>query len=257
MRINKYISHNTKYSRREADELIKGGRVKIGHKIVTDLSTKVESGDKVFLNGKLIKPKHKFTVIVYNKPKGELVTKRDDRGRRTIYDSLPKKFSHFIPIGRLDFASEGLLLLTDSPKVASSLMESRLERVYYLKVKGLITPKIEEAMQKGLFLQDASKGAHEKSKKGAMEFSPFVAYKIIKNSPTFSKLKVVISEGKNRELRRFFAYFDRDVLDLKRVSFGGIDLGVLKEGKTRFLTKKEYEDLRAYLKEIEKNSGKK
>jgi len=111
VRINKYISHNTKYSRREADELIKAGRVKIGHKIVTDLSTKVESGDKVFLNGKLIKPKHKFTVIVYNKPKGELVTKRDDRGRRTIYDSLPKKFSHFIPIGRLDFASEGLLLL--------------------------------------------------------------------------------------------------------------------------------------------------
>ncbi len=252
MRINKYISHNTKYSRREADELIKEGRVKIGHKVVTDLSTQVEPGDRVFVNGKPVKVQHKFTVIVYNKPKGELVTKRDDRGRRTIYDTLPKKFAHFIPIGRLDFASEGLLLLTDSPKVASALMESELERVYYLKIKGSVTPQMEEAMREGLFLEDASKGAHEKSKEKSMRFAPFRAYKIIKNSPTFSKLKVVISEGKNRELRRFFAHFDRDVVDLKRVSFGGVDLGMLKEGKTRYLTSKEYEDLRKYLKELEK-----
>ncbi len=256
MRINKYISHNTKYSRREADELIKSGKVKIGHKVVTDLSTKVEPGDRVFLNGKPIKQKHKFTVIVYNKPKGELVTKRDDRGRRTIYDTLPKKFSHFIPIGRLDFASEGLLLLTDSPKVASALMESKLERVYYLKIKGSITPDMEEAMREGLFLEDATKGAHEKNSQKSMSFSPFVAYKIIKNSPAFSKLKVIISEGKNRELRRFFAYFDREVMDLKRVGFAGVELGVLKEGKTRYLTKREYEDLRGYLKELEKTNKK-
>ena len=257
MRINKYISHNTKYSRREADELIKEGRVKIGHKVVTDLSTQVEPGDRVFVNGKPVKVQHKFTVIVYNKPKGELVTKRDDRGRRTIYDTLPKKFAHFIPIGRLDFASEGLLLLTDSPKVASALMESELERVYYLKIKGSVTPQMEEAMREGLFLEDASKGAHEKSKEKSMRFAPFRAYKIIKNSPTFSKLKVVISEGKNRELRRFFEHFNRKVLDLKRLSYGWISLNALPTGKVRFFNKKEYKLLKEFLKEYDaKNKNK-
>ena len=80
-----------------------------------------------------------------------------------------------------------------------------------------------------------------------MQIAPFLGYKIIKNSPTFSKLKVAIKEGKNRELRRFFAYFDSNVVDLKRVSFGGIDLGMLKEGKTRFLTKSEYQSLHDFL----------
>ncbi len=252
MRLNKYISHNTKYSRREADKLIEEGRVKINRQVVKEHGVTVKKGDRVYVNDRLVKPQTKFTVIVYHKPKGELVTKKDDRGRKTVYDSLPKKFSHFIPIGRLDFASEGLLLLTDSPKVASSIMESSLERVYYLKIRGSVTPEMEKAMQEGLTLKDATKGAHEKTKEKSMTFAPFVAYKIIKNSPTFSKLKVVISEGKNRELRRFFAHFDREVVDLKRVSFGGVDLGVLKKGKTRYLTKKEYEDLKEFLKELEK-----
>jgi len=255
VRLNKYISHNTKYSRREADKLIEEGRVKINHKVINDLSTKVEKEDRVFIDSKLIKPSTKFTVIVYHKQKGELVTKKDDRGRKTIYDNLPKKYAHFIPIGRLDFTSEGILLLTDSPKVATKLMHSRLERVYYLKIKGFVTPKMEEAMMEGLYLEDATKGAHEKSRQKSMEFAPFVAYKIIKNSPTFSKLKVVINEGKNRELRRFFAYFDAEVADLKRVSFAGISLGILKEGKTRYLTKKEYDDLHKFLKEEKKRQN--
>ena len=249
IRLNKFISHNTKYSRREADSLIQEGRVKINHKIISDLSTKVEEGDRVFIDSKLIKPSSKFTVIVYHKQKGELVTKKDDRGRKTIYDTLPKKYAHFIPIGRLDFTSEGLLLLTDSPKVATKLMHSPLERVYYLKIKGFVTERMQEAMREGLYLENALKGAHEKSKQKSMEFAPFLAYKIIKNSPTFSKLKVAISEGKNRELRRFFAHFDAEVADLKRVSFAGIDLGVLKEGKTRFLSKSEYDNLHKFLKE--------
>ncbi len=255
MRLNKYISHNTTYSRREADKLIKDGFVKVNHKVVKEPYYDVEKDDKVFLKGRLIKVKRGFTVIVYNKPKGELVTKKDDRGRRTIYDSLGSKFRHFIPIGRLDFATEGLLLLTDSPKVAQVLMESNLERIYKVKIKGSITPAIEKAMKEGLELEDATKGAHKDSKIKSMVFAPFYAYQIIKNDPKYSKLKIALSEGQNREIRRFFAHFNREVVDLKRLEFGGVALNALPVGKTRYLTKKEYDDLKEFLKNQKKEKN--
>jgi len=249
IRLNKFLSHNTKYSRREADKLIESGRVEVNGKVVTDLSTKVKEGDKVKLNGRYIKPKsmHEMTVIVYHKPKGELVTKKDPKGRRTIYDSLPKRYAHFVPIGRLDFASEGLLLLTDSPRVADILMRSNLERVYNLKIRGSITNAMEKAMQEGMKIR-GKKGAHEKSTIEEMEFAPFFAYQILKNESNYSKIRVAIGEGKNRELRRFFGHFDREVLDLHRVSFGGISLNNLPKGKTRYLSQKEYDDLHAFIK---------
>lgn len=253
MRLNKYISHNTKYSRREADKLIEEGKVKIGQKVIKDFSTDIVRDDKVYVEGKLIKVQKIFTVIVYNKPKGELVTKNDPKGRKTIYDTLPSKFSHYIPIGRLDFASEGVLLMTDSPKVADALMNSNIERIYNIKIKGNITDTMIQAMQEGIEIKDSKKGAHEETDIESMIIAPFFAYKIIKNTPTYSKLRVVICEGKNRELRRFFGHFDRDVVDLKRVAFGEIELSYLPEGKTRFLEKKEYEKLRSFLKEFEKD----
>ncbi len=240
------ISHNTRYSRREADELIKNAEVTLDGKVVTDLSTKVDFGDKIHIKGRRLYRKDHFSVIVYHKRKGELVTKKDDRGRKTIYDNLPKKFSHYLPVGRLDFTSEGLLLLTDSPNVAGKLMQSNLERIYYLKIEGEVTDAMQEGMKNGVFI-DSKVGGHKNSDIESMQIAPFLGYKIIKNSPTFSKLKVAIKEGKNRELRRFFAYFDSNVVDLKRVSFGGIDLGMLKEGKTRFLTKSEYQSLHDFL----------
>ncbi|BCD59328.1 MULTISPECIES: pseudouridine synthase [unclassified Nitratiruptor] len=255
MRLNKYISHNTTYSRREADRLIQEGFVKVNRQVVKEPFYDVQEGDKVFVKGKLIKPKVDYTVIVYNKPKGELVTKKDDRGRKTIYDSLPKKFAHYIPVGRLDFASEGLLLLTDSPKIAQALMESDIPRVYNVKIKGEVTPKMEEAMREGLELENATAGAHEKSNITSMKFAPFFAYRIDKNAPTFSKLKVALTEGKNREIRRFFAHFGKDVVDLKRVEYGWIKLNALPTGKTRYLSKKEYEKLREFLKELNANNS--
>ncbi len=250
MRINKYISHNTKYSRREADELIKKGLVKLNTQVVTDLSTQVnEEEDKVKIKDKLIFKKTKFSMIVYNKQKGELVSKKDDRGRKTIYDSLPKKFAHYLSVGRLDFASEGLLLLTDAPAIATALMTSDMERMYYLKIKGSVSDAMIKAMQEGLMAADASKGGHEKSKITSMEFKPFLAYKIMQSSGGYTKLKVIINEGKNRELRRFFGYFDTEVVDLKRVSFGRMSLDTLRPGKFRYLENNEYEDLRDFLKQ--------
>lgn len=256
MRLNKFIAHNTTYSRREADKLIFDGKVKIDKKVVDNPAIDVTAQMHVSVNDKPVREKTMFTVAVYNKPKGELVTKNDPRGRKIIYDSLPAKFKHFIPVGRLDFATEGVLLLTDSSKVATALMTSGLERVYNVKIKGLVTDPMIEAMENGLELDDASAGAHEKSDITSMSFAPFFAYQVKKSSAIYSTLKIAISEGKNREVRRFFAHFGAEVADLKRVNFGGVELNNLPTGKTRYLTKKEYEDLRKFLYNLEKTSKK-
>ena len=249
VRLNKFISHNSNFSRREADKQIEEGRVKVNGKVVTNLATKVSAEDDVQIGKRKIKEDKNrlITVIVYNKPKGEIVSKNDPQGRKTIFDSLGSKYKHFMPVGRLDFASEGLLLLTDSVDVVNALTTSDLERVYKLKVNGFITPKVEEAMQQGLELEDASAGAHEKSKIKAMSFKPFLAYDIQRNDAKFSRIRVAITEGKNRELRRFFAYFGLDVLDLKRFEFGGISLNNLPTGKSRYLSKEEYRNLRHFM----------
>jgi len=250
MRLNKYIAHNSTYSRREADRAIQDGYVRVNGEIELNPATQIdEYKDIVYVSGKQVSAKSKYTVIVYNKPKGELVTKHDPRGRKTIYDTLDKKFKHFIPVGRLDFASEGVLLLTDASFVATALMNSDLERIYKIKIKGAITPQMEEAMLEGLELEDASKGAHKNSKITSMSFAPFLGYKIQKNTPTYSILKVAISEGKNRELRRFFAHFDAEVVDLKRLSFAEIELNNLPTGKSRYLTRSEYNALHTFLKD--------
>ncbi|PHM18591.1 MAG: pseudouridine synthase [Sulfuricurvum sp. PD_MW2] len=253
MRLNKFIAHYSTYSRREADKAIQDGYVRINGEIETNPATQVdEKYDSVMISGNKITPTDQFTVIVYNKPRGELVTKKDPQGRKTIYDSLAKQYRHYIPVGRLDFASEGLLLLTDASRVATALMTSKMERVYKIKIKGPVSEAMQVAMGEGLELEDASAGAHEHSEIESMSFAPFYAYQIQKNQGDFSVLKVAIGEGQNRELRRFFAHFGAEVVDLKRLSFGGIDLNNLPTGKVRFLERSEYASLREFLETIEK-----
>jgi len=250
MRLNKYIAHYSTYSRREADKAVQDGYVRVNGEIETNPATQIQEGvDIVYISGKQVSPQEKYTVIVYNKPKGELVTKNDPKGRKTIYDSLSKEFRHFIPVGRLDFASEGLLLLTDASYVATALMESDLERIYKIKIKGSVTPDMEDAMLHGIYLDDATAGAHSHSKIRSMDIKPFIGYKIQKNQPNYSILKVALQEGQNRELRRFFAHFGAEVVDLKRVSFAEIELNNLPTGKTRYLTRSEYSALYKFLKE--------
>ena len=255
MRLNKYISHNTKYSRREADRLIEAGEVTLNKTPLQDFAYEVQEEDRIFVKGMLLREKsNELTIIVYNKPKGVLVTKKDDRGRATIYHKLPGKFRHFVPVGRLDYASEGLLLLTDNIEVATALMESRLDRTYNLKIDKPISKEMLEAMQEGLVLDDARAGAHEKSKIYSMSFAPFAHYEIRAEGKSFTKLRVTITEGKNRELRRFFGHFDAKVLDLKRIAFGGIELNNLPTNKTRFFLRKEYDDVHQFMKRKKANA---
>jgi 23S rRNA pseudouridine2605 synthase len=257
MRLNKYISHNSNYSRREADRLIAEEKVKVNKKTITEGFADVSDEDDIEISSRPLKPKDDnfYTVIVYNKQKGELVTKKDDRGRKTIYDSLPHKFKHFLPVGRLDFMSEGLLILSDSPKVVDALMHSDFERMYKLKIEGDITKQMMENMEDGLEIQDSLAGAHHLSQIDNMLISPFIAYNILKNDTKYSKLKVVIGEGQNRELRRFFGHFNKNVVDLKRIAFGSFTLDSLPSGKFRYFDKKEYKELRSYLKRIDKDDA--
>lgn len=253
MRLNKYIAHYSTYSRREADQAILDGYVRIDGEIETNPATQVdERHANVMISGNKITPSDQFTVIVYNKPRGELVTKKDPQGRKTIYDSLAKQYRHYIPVGRLDFASEGLLLLTDASRVATALMTSKMERVYKIKIKGPVTEGMKIAMGEGLELEDASAGAHEHADAGPMSFAPFYAYQVQKDQGDYSILKVAIGEGQNRELRRFFAHFGAEIVDLKRLSFGGIELNNLPTGKVRFLERNEYTSLREFLDAVEK-----
>ncbi len=257
MRLNHFIALHSKYSRREADKLITDGVVKINHTIATQHSIvpqvalqnpNIAMKDfKIFIHGKMLHyaKKKAYTAIVYHKPKGELVSKKDIYGRRLIYDSLNKRYAHFMPVGRLDFASEGLLILSDDKAVVSKLMHSQLERTYILKIDSHITKPMIKAMQEGLTLQNAKAGGHKLSKITTMEFMP-MGFEILKNA-TISKLKVYITEGKNRELRRFFAHFHANVLDLRRVCYGFVHLNALPVGKMRFFTKQEYDDLHTFM----------
>lgn len=246
MRLNQFIAHNGKYSRREADKLIEQGRVSIG-KIKADTKSVLNDGDVVFIDGKRLHKSYQYTCIVYHKPKGEIVSKNDPQQRRVIYDSLDKQYRHFASVGRLDFASEGLLILSDNKEVVRKLMESKLNREYILKLDGTITQKMIGAFENGLELEDATLGGHSKSKIKSMNFKPFVSFAIIKNDRNFSKLKVCIAQGQNRELRRFFAFFKREVLDLKRVAYGFVHLNALPCGKSRFFSKDEYKQLREFM----------
>ncbi|RDU61163.1 pseudouridine synthase [Helicobacter marmotae] len=246
MRLNQYIAHHSQYSRREADKLIQEGRVRVGRTKATSHYV-LQEGEAVFIDGQRLKPEKHFTCIVYHKPKGELVSKSDERSRRVIYQSLGEKFRHFVYVGRLDFASEGLLILTDSAYVAKSLMESSMERSYILKIDTSITQEMIRAMEEGFVCEDARIGGHPKSSIVSMDFAPFAKYQILKNDKKYSKLKVSITEGKNRELRRFFGAFGANVVDLRRISYGFVHLNALPCGKKRYFNKDEYKQLHTFL----------
>lgn len=251
MRLNQYIAHHSTYSRREADALIESRRVRINNNIANPTSV-LKDGDIVFVDGKRLKQAKGYTAIIYHKPKGEIVSKKDEFGRRSIYDSLDYKFKHFVYAGRLDYASEGLLILSDSKKVVSALMESSLPRTYNIKLdKGLnkeILDFIAKSMESGEWIEIAGKkGAHTKSTITKMFLAPFVDFVILKDSAKFPRIRVTLCEGKNRELRRFFAYFNYEVRDLKRVSYGFCSLNGLVAGKWRYFNRNEYNKLHHFM----------
>ena len=221
MRLNKYIARAGICSRRAADELIKEGLIMINGQVSTDLSYQVSETDKVEYNQKILTIK-KASLYAFHKPKNCLTTKFDPEGRTIIYDLLPKELENYSPIGRLDYNSEGLLLLTNDGELKRyyELPKNKILRTYKVRIFGKLLDSDKKQIEAGITI-DGIKYQKPKLK--------------ITQIATNSWLEISLSEGKNREIRNIFSYFDHPVSRLIRISFGKFKLGSLAPGQIKEL----------------------
>lgn len=232
MRINKYLASCGVASRRNCEEYILQGRVKINGRRVKDLSILVRPDDIVTLDGKKVQPQ-KHIYLMLHKPKGYLSTTKDDRGRKTVME-LVKAYrdTRLFPVGRLDYDTEGLLLLTTDGEFAQKLTHpsNQVPKTYHVKVEGEVYPIELEKLQNGVVLD----GVRTKKCKATL----------ISFLDNISKIEITITEGRNRQIRRMFEAIGRNVLFLKRVAIGQVRLGGLTRGKYRPLKEKEINQLK-------------
>lgn len=229
MRINKYLSECGVASRRFADELIKSGRVSVNGKKLTELGYIVNvENDSVAVDGKKIRPIAKYTYIMLNKPKGCICTSKDELDRKTVFDYLKDIDKKLSTVGRLDYDSEGLLLLTNDGALINRLTHPsfQVSKTYVVKIQGEIKENELAMLRKGLELEDGEKTGRAKAK--LLEF---------KNG--ISRIEVTIFEGKNREIRRMFEALGKEVVFLKRKAIAELKLGGLARGAYRYLTDSE------------------
>lgn len=227
MRLNKYLAECGVCSRRKADLLIKDGKVSVNKKIVRELGVDInERRDIVFVDGyKVVRVAH-YDYIMFNKPKGCVTTASDDRGRKTVFDFVDTK-KRLFPVGRLDFDSEGLLLLTNDGDLTHKLTHpsSEISKTYIVKIEGEIQESDLAILRKGVTV-DGEKFGHCK-----------VKLKDFDNG--LSRLEVILFEGKNREVRKMFEVVEKNVVFLKRVALGDLRLGGLSRGGSRELSERE------------------
>jgi pseudouridine synthase len=226
-RLQKIISAAGIASRRRAEELIFLGRVSVNGQVVTKMGTQADiEKDEILVDGKPVKPVSKKVYYLFYKPENMIVTHRDPQGRPTIYDYLkiPQRVNS---VGRLDFDSEGLLLLTNDGDLQAKLTHPSHEipKTYHVKVAGHPTPQELETLAKGVDIGDYVTRPAQ--------------VKVIKKNPHNSWIEIVIHEGKNRQVRRMVEGIYREVLKLIRVQIGSLTLGDLKKGDWRPLTVKE------------------
>lgn len=233
IRLNKFLSQAGITSRREADKMIIEGRVTVNKQLIQELGYKIdEKKDRVEVDGREVRIEEKFIYLMLNKPAGYLVTMKDSFGRPTVYDLLPDLKKRVFSVGRLDFESRGLLLLTNDGELTHRLTHPRykIRKAYLVKVKGEPdSPKISK-LKKGIYL-DGCKTAPAK-------------VSLLEANPKRSLLRIEMYEGKKREIRRMFEYIGHRVLALKRIGFAGLRLEKLGTGKWRFLRQEEVKRLR-------------
>ena len=234
MRINKYLASAGLGSRRKCEQYILDGRVSVNGKVILNLANSVMEGDKVCLDDKPVIMPHKFTYLMMHKPKGYLTTISDDRNRKTVMELLPDNLKMLKPVGRLDYNSEGLLLFTNDGDIAQSVMRpaKQVVKTYSVKVEGEVNASDIKEMEKGVETVSGEK------------FLP-CKIKLQEIRDRKSKLEVQITEGKNREIRKIFDKFGYNVIFLKRVSIGTINLGGLTRGTCRLLKPSEIEYLKS------------
>ncbi len=232
IRINKYLSAAGVSSRREADRLIEQGRVKVNGKIVQTLGSKIdENKDRVEVDGKTVEGTQGKVYMLLNKPPEFLVTLKDPFQRPTIMDFLPKLKTRIFPVGRLDFDSEGLLLMTNDGELANRLIHPRYEikKNYLVKIQGHPEKVQISRLERGIPI-DGKKTAPAK-------IFP------ISSTPKRSLFKVELHEGRKREIRRMFEAIGYHVLLLRRIKFAGLTLDGLNPGDWRYLTDIEVQNL--------------
>ncbi len=228
-RLQKIISAAGIASRRKAEELIEEGKVTVNGKVAV-VGTKADPlKDHIKVAGKLIAKRAKPAYIAFNKPVGVLTTLSDPEGRPTLEDLVKKIGIRVYPVGRLDFKSEGLIILTNDGILADAIMHPsrKIPKRYRVKVKGIPDENKLMKLRKGVRLEDGMTLPAEAKKIGATRQQ--------KNA----WLNVTIYEGRNRQIRRMFEKVGHPVLKLKRTAINGISLGSLKQGEYRDLTEDE------------------
>ena len=217
-RLSKVIARNTSYSRRQAEKLIDEGRVSVDGKKIISQGMNVSENNKIFVDKKLINRSTDIQIYIFHKPKGCLVTHNDPSNRKTIFDFINKKYRNLITVGRLDYNSEGLLILTNDGQLNREfeLPKNNYQREYKVKIQGKITDFIISKISKGITV----KGQKYKS----------IEIKKINETSTYTWIKMILTEGKNREIRKIFDSLNMTVTRLIRVSYGKYRLGKLQKG---------------------------
>lgn len=223
MRINKYLASCGVASRRGADELIKDGVVKINGKVCS-MGDDVDVGsDSVTVNGKLISSVKKYDYYIMNKPKGYVCTVKDDKGRKTVMDLLPPSAKRLFPVGRLDYDTEGLLIMTNDGDLTFKLTHPKNEvpKTYLVKTEKPVSEEDLLKLRSGVYIDGV------KTKKCNV--------RLIESSKAGSKLHITITEGRNRQVRKMFEAINNCVDFLKRIKIGELTLTGLNRGEVRQL----------------------
>jgi len=231
-RLNKFLAHAGVGSRRHCDELIAGGRVRVDGQIVRELGTQIDPEQRsVMVDDHPIRTE-KFTYWVLNKPRGYLCTNHDPAGRPLAIDLITHVEQRVYTVGRLDEDSEGLLLLTNDGDLANELMHPRygVEKTYEVLVAGSPNADDIKRLLEGVWLSDGRVKARYVKK--------------LKRQGESTWLRIVLAEGKNREIRRMLAKLGHKVMRLRRIAIGSIKLDRLPKGKSRKLNPKELQMLR-------------
>lgn len=235
MRLQKYMASCGVASRRKAEEMIAAGLVRVNGVTVTEMGTQVEEGDEVRLEGKIIRPETEKKYVIYHKPAGEVTTVSDPEGRMCVLDHFRDYSVRLYPVGRLDYDSEGLLLLTNDGALTERMLHPshQVDKTYLARVTGEVTMDEVRLLRQGVMLDD-----HKTSP---------AKVRVLKMETFATQMLVTIHEGRNRQVRRMFEAVGHQVLQLRRVKFGPLELGDLKRGQWRELTAEEIRSLQAYL----------
>lgn len=236
VRLQKIIARSGIASRRKAEELIRHGLVTVNGETVMTLGTKVDPvHDHIKVEGRHLKSRPPDMFLMLNKPLGYISTLHDPAGRPTIKALVPKPSIRLFPVGRLDYDSEGLLLLTNNGDIAQACLHPahHVHKTYLVKIKGILEEPEIQKLRHGLMLEDGPTAPAKVKKAGKAEANSWV--------------EITIHEGRKHQVKRMFEQIGHPVLRLKRVQFGPLNLGTLPPGQTRYLTDKEANDLRHLL----------